>query len=71
MSITMIGLDIAKSVFQLHAIDATGKVQLKRKLRRERADRLLRAAAALHRGAWRRAVRRITGPACWAGSATR
>src|SRR5215211_4464389 len=34
MSITMIGLDLAKSVFQLHAIDASGKVQLKRKLRR-------------------------------------
>jgi transposase len=34
MSITMIGLDIAKSVFQLHAIDAAGKVQLRRKLRR-------------------------------------
>ena len=34
MSITMIGLDIAKSVLQLHAIDATGKVQLRRKLRR-------------------------------------
>jgi error-prone DNA polymerase len=35
MSITMIGLDIAKSVFQLHAVDATGKVQLRRKLRRD------------------------------------
>jgi error-prone DNA polymerase len=34
MSITMIGLDIAKSVFQLHGIDAGGTVQLKRKLRR-------------------------------------
>jgi transposase len=34
MSITMIGLDTAKSVFQLHGIDASGKVQLKRKLRR-------------------------------------
>src|ERR687893_434879 len=34
MSITMIGLDIAKSVFQLHGIDASGKAQLKRKLRR-------------------------------------
>ena len=30
----MIGLDTAKSVFQLHGIDATGKAQLKRKLRR-------------------------------------
>src|SRR5215213_10402445 len=34
MSITMTGLDIAKSVFQLHAVDAAGKVQLRRKLRR-------------------------------------
>src|SRR5919202_4334287 len=34
MSITMIGIDTAKSVFQLHGIDATGKVHLKRKLRR-------------------------------------
>jgi len=30
----MIGLDTAKSVFQLHGIDAAGKVQLRRKLRR-------------------------------------
>src|SRR3712207_2322259 len=34
MSLAMIGLDIAKSVFQLHAIDAAGKARLKRKLRR-------------------------------------
>jgi transposase len=34
MSITMIGIDTAKSVFQLHGVDATGKVQLRRKLRR-------------------------------------
>src|SRR5215217_1760479 len=34
MSISMIGLDIAKSVFQLHGIDASGMVRLKRKLRR-------------------------------------
>src|SRR5215213_6618393 len=34
MSTTIIGLDIAKSVFQLHGIDASGKMQLKRKLRR-------------------------------------
>ena len=32
MSITVIGLDIAKSAFQLHGVDAGGKVQLKRKL---------------------------------------
>jgi error-prone DNA polymerase len=35
MSITTIGLDTAKSVFQVHGIDAAGKVQLKRKLRRD------------------------------------
>ncbi|HSH81186.1 MAG TPA: IS110 family transposase [Herpetosiphonaceae bacterium] len=35
MSISMIGLDTAKSVFQLHGVDAQGKVQLKRKLRRD------------------------------------
>jgi transposase len=34
MSITMIGLDTAKSVFQIHAVDQAGKVQLRRKLRR-------------------------------------
>src|SRR3954471_5454231 len=35
MSITMIGLDTAKSIFQVHGVDAAGKPQLKRKLRRE------------------------------------
>jgi transposase len=34
MSISMIGLDTAKSVFQVHAVDTAGKVELKRKLRR-------------------------------------
>ena len=35
MGITMIGLDIAKSVFQVHAADAADEVQLRRKLRRD------------------------------------
>ena len=34
MSITTIGLDTAKSVFQIHAVDQAGNVQLRRKLRR-------------------------------------
>ena len=34
MSITMIGLDIAKSVFQIHGVNEVGKVAVKRKLRR-------------------------------------
>jgi error-prone DNA polymerase len=35
MAITMIGLDTAKSVFQVHGVDGAGKAQLKRKLRRD------------------------------------
>ena len=34
MSITMIGLDTAKSVFQVHGVNETGKVEIRRKLRR-------------------------------------
>lgn len=34
MEITTIGLDLAKSVFQLHAVDATGAVVWRKKLRR-------------------------------------
>ena len=34
MAISMIGLDTAKSVFQIHAVDESGKAVLKRKLRR-------------------------------------
>ena len=34
MSITMIGLDTAKSVFQVHGVDETGKMEIRRKLRR-------------------------------------
>ena len=34
MSVTMIGLDTAKSVFQVHGVDEAGKMVLKRKLRR-------------------------------------
>jgi error-prone DNA polymerase len=35
MNISMIGIDTAKSIFQVHAIDATGEVQFRRKLRRD------------------------------------
>jgi hypothetical protein len=34
MSITMIGLDTAKSVFHVHAVDEAGKLEMKRKLQR-------------------------------------
>ena len=34
MSVSMVGLDTAKSVFQVHAVDHSGKVEIKRKLQR-------------------------------------
>src|SRR4029077_16986335 len=34
MTITMIGLDTAKSVFQVHGVNETGKVEIRRELRR-------------------------------------
>jgi len=34
--ITMIGLDIAKSIFQVHAVDTTGEVVARRRLARAR-----------------------------------
>ena len=35
-SITTIGLDIAKSVFQVHGVDAAGQVVMRRQLKRRR-----------------------------------
>ena len=32
MSISMIGLDTAKSIFQVHAVDETGRMVIRRKL---------------------------------------
>ena len=45
MQITTIGLDIAKNVFQVHGIDATEKVVVRKQLRRSQV--LLQGVAAL------------------------
>ena len=37
--ISMIGLDLAKNVFQVHGVDASGKVVLQRQLRRGAVER--------------------------------
>lgn len=42
MQITTLGIDLAKSVFQLHGVDAEGKVILRRKLRRNVVLNVLR-----------------------------
>ena len=38
-AVTTIGLDIAKSVFQIHGIDAAGDVIVRRKLKRRHVFR--------------------------------
>ena len=43
MQVTTIGLDIAKNVFQLHGIDAEGRVLIRRKVRRDQLLPLLTA----------------------------
>jgi transposase len=37
-TVTTIGLDIAKSVFQVHGISATGEVLIRRQVRRGRCS---------------------------------
>jgi transposase len=61
-AVTTIGLDIAKSVFQVHGIDAEGQVIIRRQLRR----RYVLAFFENWRRAWsgsRPALRRIIGRA--------
>ena len=43
MSKVTIGLDIAKSVFQFHGVDASGKVVIRKKLRRNAVLDFLRS----------------------------
>ena len=45
MSISMVGLDLAKSVFQIHGIEASGMVVVRRQLRRAQVEPFCVAAA--------------------------
>jgi transposase len=61
-TITTIGLDIAKSVFQVHGIDVAGQVVIRRQLKRRLVLSVLRSC----RHAWlglRLARHPIIGPA--------
>jgi transposase len=42
-TVTTIGLDIAKSVFQVHGVDAKGTVVVRRQLKRRSSLRSLRS----------------------------
>ncbi len=61
MNISIIGIDTAKSVFHLHGVDADGKVQLKRRLRRSELIAFLSSSRAVPWSS-RHAARRINGP---------
>ena len=62
MQITTIGLDLAKSVFQVHGIDATGQVVVRSRFGGRRRCHFS-PSCPLAWSAWRRAARRITGRA--------
>ena len=47
MEIATIGLDIAKNVFQVHAIDAAEKVVVRKQLRRSQVLEFFKGAAGL------------------------
>ena len=58
--VTTIGLDLAKHVFQVHGVDASGAVVLRKQLRRGQVVAFSPHGRAAWLG-WRRAPRRITG----------
>ena len=43
MNVTRIGLDLAKQVFQVHGVNASGKTVLRKTLRRQQVQRNTRA----------------------------
>jgi transposase len=61
LSVTTVGLDLAKHVFQVHGVDASGRVVMAKAMRRK----LLEFFASLPSCAWgsRPADRRIIGRA--------
>jgi len=48
--VSMIGLDLAKNVFQVHGVDASGDVVLRRAASAGSSGEVLCAIAALHGG---------------------
>jgi transposase len=52
MSITMIGLDTAKSVFQIHGVNEAGKAEIKWKLRRSKLIAFFEKQGEVDPGNW-------------------
>ena len=57
-TITTIGFDIAKSVFQVHGVDAGGQVIIRRQLKRRHVLAFFREAAAMP--GWHRGLRLVS-----------
>ena len=57
-TITTIGLDIAKSVFQVHGVDAAGQVVIRRQLKRRLCAGVLSEAAFMP--GWHRGLRLVS-----------
>ena len=70
MKITTIGLDLAKSIFQVHGVDATGQVVVRKSLRRSQMLPFFAKLPPCLVGI-ERAARRITGRASCSSSAMR
>ena len=62
-AVTTIGLDIAKSVFQVHGVDAAGQVLIRRQLKRRAVLAFFQKLAVCLVGIEACAPRRITGRA--------
>jgi transposase len=63
MSVATIGLDIAKQFFQVHGVDASGRVVLRKKLRRSQVAAFF-ANLPVCMVDWRLAADLIIGCAC-------
>jgi transposase len=59
--ISMIGLDLAKNVFQVHGVDASGSVVLRRQLRRGAVEKFFAQLPPWARWRLKRVVVRTTG----------
>ena len=57
-TVTRVGLDLAKRVFQVHAVDARGEIVVARKLTR---SQLIHSPSCRVWWRWRRTPRRIIG----------
>src|SRR5271156_3965491 len=64
MSITRIGLDTAKAVFQVHGVDETEKATTKRKLQRSEMIPFFERSSSRAQFTWKRAGPGTIGLAC-------